>query len=80
MVPGGKVKIIRNKEKWKHKYINKLKGYLLHKITEDVLWSLHIKRELNHMTTKSVKGERKTNQITCYKVCALFGKKIIHLY
>jgi len=72
--PGAKVKIIGNEEKWKHKYMNKLKEYLLHKTTEDVLWSLHIKRELNHMTTKSVKGERKANGIKSYKVCALFGK------
>lgn len=36
MAPGGKVKIIRNKEKWKHKDMNKSKGYLLHKTTEGV--------------------------------------------
>lgn len=71
MVPGGKVKIIGNKEKWKHKYMNKSKGCLLHK-TADVPWSLHIKRELGHMTTKSVKGERRANGFKCHEVCAVF--------
>lgn len=63
------MKIIGKEEKWKHKYVNKLKGYLLHKTTEDVLW-----RELNHMTTKSIKGERKVNEVKTYKFRALFGK------
>lgn len=51
------MKIIRNKEKWKHKYINKLKGYLLHKITEDVLWSLRIKRIKPYDNKECQRGE-----------------------